>query len=265
MTEPRTIFITGAGSGIGAATARLFAAKGWRVGLGDRDGDAVKALADELGESAMAFPIDVLDRAGVRDAIAAFVGDTGTLSALFNSAGLLDMRPFADTPQDKHDAIIDVNVKGVVNCILQALPFLSADGDARIVTMSSNAAIYGVPDLATYSASKFAVRGLTEALNVELEPEGIWVCDIMVGYVDTPMLSDAEDTAKSVELAGINVTPDMVAGRVADAIAGRQVHWFVREDDAGAQAHFDALPIEDRRGVIAEATGHGPATAAANQ
>ena len=93
------------------------------------------------------------------------------------------MRPFVDTPVDRLLDIVDVNVKGVINSISVALPFLKAHGEARVVTMGSVSGIYGIPELAVYSASKFAIRGLTEALNIELEREGVWVCDLMVGYV----------------------------------------------------------------------------------
>lgn len=250
------IFITGAGSGIGAATAELFYQMGWRVGLADGDETAVQQLADKLGARASAYGVDVLDQPGMRSALTDFTAPTGRLNALFNSAGLLDMRPFAEAPLARLDAMLDVNVKGVMNCIAQALPFLQAQDDARIITMSSAAAIYGVPDLAVYSATKFAVRGLTEALNVEFEGLGIWVCDVMVGYVDTPMLSDADDQAKSVEIAGVHVTPQMVADTVRQAVTGRQVHWFVREDDRAASEHFDNTPMEDRRDLIRPATGY---------
>lgn len=250
------IFITGAGSGIGAATARLLAANGWRVGLADRDGQAVQALAEELGGMARGYCVDVLDRGGLRDALADFAGPDGRLGGLFNSAGLLDMHPFAEASPERMQSVIDVNVTGVINCIHTALPFLQAHGDARVITMSSAAAIYGVPDLGVYSASKFAIRGLTEALNIELEGQGIWVCDLMVGYVDTPMLSKADHAAKSVELAGVHVTPAMVAETVREALSERKVHWFVREDDAGAQAVFDETPIEERRDLMRPSTGY---------
>ncbi len=78
----------------------------------------------------------------------------------------------------------------------------------------------------------------------------------MVGYVDTPMLADAEHKAKSVELAGIHVTPQMVSETVFQAVGQRQVHWFVREEDRAASDHFDATPMQDRRGLIAPATGY---------
>lgn len=255
-TDKMSIFITGAGSGIGAATARLFTTKGWRVGLADRDGLAVQKLSKELGDDAQAFTVDVLDRNSIDAALSSFTGPDGRLAVLFNSAGLLDMRPFSEAPLEQLEAMLDVNVKGVINCISQALPFLQAQNDARIITMSSSAALYGVPDLAVYSASKFAIRGLTEALNIEFEAKGIWVCDIMVGYVDTPMLSQAKDTAKSVEIAGVHVTPQMVADTVYKAISDRQVHWFVRTEDREASVHFDATPMEQRRDLIRPATGY---------
>ncbi|MGH1356253.1 MAG: SDR family oxidoreductase [Thalassovita sp.] len=256
MSSEKAIFITGAGSGIGAATARLLAAEGWRVGLADRDGLAAEKLAEELGDCAQPFTVDVLDRAGLRAALTEFAGETGQLTALFNSAGLLDMRPFAEASLDRMQAVMDVNVTGVINCIHQALPFLKAHGDARIVTMSSAAAIYGVPDLAVYSASKFAIRGLTEALNIEFEKLGVWVSDVMVGYVDTPMLSDADQAAKSVELAGVHVTPEMVAATVQQALTGREVHWFVRDDDKGAQDLFDTTKMAERRELMRPSTGY---------
>lgn len=255
MTD-HSIFITGAASGIGLATARLFAGRGWRVGLADREADALSGVAGALGPAARAYPLDVLDRAALTAAIADFVRASGRLGALFNSAGLLDMRPLAETPPERLEAVLDVNIKGVLNGILAALPFLRGDGGGRIVTMSSAAAVHGIPDLAVYSASKFAVRGLTEALNIELEPEGIWVCDIMVGYVDTPMLSAAGTRAASVGITGINATPEMVAATVGQAVAGREVHWFVTEPDRAAADQLESLPRAARRDPIRASTGY---------
>lgn len=166
------------------------------------------------------------------------------------------MHAFDTASQDRLGAVVDVNVKGVIHSIASALPYLKAQDKTHIITMSSAAAIYGVPDLAVYSASKFAVRGLTEALNIELETHGVWVCDVMVGYVDTPMLSEAEAQAKSVEIAGVHVTAQMVARTVYQATRTKRVHWFVRDDDREAQALFDVTPSEDRRDLIRPATGY---------
>lgn len=251
-----TIFITGAGSGIGRHTASVFAANGWRVGLADTNAAAVAALASELGDQATAYTVDVTDIASIETALADFVGPGGSLKAIFNSAGLLEMKPFAETDVARLNTIFDVNVKGVIHSIKAALPYLSRHGDARVVTMGSVSGIYGIPDLAVYSASKFAIRGLTEALNIEFEAKGIWVSDVMVAYVKTPMVIEAATKAKSVELLGVNVTPDQVAETVMKAVEGRQVHWFVTPGDQGVATSVDAMPWEKRRDFVKQITGY---------
>jgi NADP-dependent 3-hydroxy acid dehydrogenase YdfG len=155
----QSIFITGAASGIGQATARLFAARGWWVGLADRNAPALDLLAVELGAKVRAFPLDVVDGPRLSAALYAFCESSGALKAIFNSAGILEMRPFSETPVERLHAIVDVNVKGVITTIGAALPFLKAHGDSRIVTMGSLSGIYGIPELGVYSATKFAVRG----------------------------------------------------------------------------------------------------------
>ena len=130
-----TIFVTGAASGIGRQTARLFAQKGWRVGLADRNAAALEAVARECCPNAKGFVVDVLELSQLTAALSAFSGSGGALKALFNSAGILEMKPFAETDVARLQAIVDINVKGVINSISAALPFLKAHGDARIVTM----------------------------------------------------------------------------------------------------------------------------------
>ncbi len=251
-----SIFVTGAASGIGRQTAALFAAKGWRVGLADTNGAAAAALACELGQNAQAYTVNVTDLDSIKTALSDFVGPNGALKAIFNSAGLLEMKPFAEADLARLHAVFDVNVKGVINSTSAALPYLERHGDARIITMGSVSGIYGIPDLAVYSSSKFAVRGLTEALNVELEGKGIWVCDLMVAYVKTPMVLDAASKAKSVDLLGVNVTPEQVAETVLKAVDGRQVHWFVTPEDAGVATQVDSMPWESRRDFVKQITGY---------
>lgn len=249
------VFITGAASGIGRATASLFTRKGWRVGLCDRNTQALSQLAIELGQKASAFPVDILDSTGLAAAISKFAEPHGTLKVLFNSAGILDMRPFASTPLEQLNEIIDVNVKGVINAIVAALPCLKVCADSRVVTMGSASGIYGIPELAAYSASKFAIRGLTEALNIELERDGIWVSDIMVGYVRTPMIEEAAHRAKSVEIVGVHVLPETVAETVWSAVHGKQVHWFVSPADAEFAAQIEAGSWQERRDIVKMTTG----------
>ncbi len=107
------------------------------------------------------------------------------------------------------------------------MPLLEKTKNARIISMSSASAVYGVPQLAAYSASKHAVRALTEALNIELEKQDIWVSDIMVPYVKTPMLEKTDHQATSVKRLGINVTAETVANTVWKASQQKRIHWQV--------------------------------------
>ncbi|MDR3449756.1 MAG: SDR family oxidoreductase [Alphaproteobacteria bacterium] len=248
------IVITGGASGIGRAVAGLFIDKGWAVAIVDRDLAAASELAAALGRGATPIGVDVLDAPALAAAIGNYCGEGG-LDALFNSAGLLDMRCWLDTPLERQYQIFDVNVKGVLNAIHAAVPHLRKTPGAQIVTMSSAAAIYGVPEEAVYSASKFAVRGLTEALNVEFDPLDIWVSDLMVGFVNTPMVNGAGHKSKCVEILGVNVEPRDVAQTVWRAVHERQVHWFVAQGDADYFDEINRISPEARREMIKAVTG----------
>src|SRR5690554_2626786 len=185
----KNILITGAGSGIGLATARLFHERGWTVGLLELDPAALEAAAAQLGsERVWQRAVDVTDAAALKAAIDAFAeAQAGRLHCLFNCAGLLDIGRFEDVDLARHERMMRVNVLGVLNGCHAAFPYLKATPGARVVNMSSASALYGVPQFASYSASKFAVRGLTEALNLEWAEHDITVSDIMPPFVSTNM------------------------------------------------------------------------------
>lgn len=250
----QSIFITGAASGIGKATASLFAEAGWRVGLCDIDAGRLADVATRLGNTASVHLADVCDPEALSVALEAFARHGG-LDVMFNCAGILAMCEFADCSLEAMHRIVDVNVNGVINGIHLALPHLRKRTDPRVISMSSVAAIHGIPEEAVYSASKTAVRALTEALNIELEPAGIWVCDLMVAYVATPMVLAAQERAKSVDILGVNVAPEQVAQTVWKAVHDRQVHWFVTPEDAAVAAQVDVTPWEQRRDIIKQITG----------
>jgi short-subunit dehydrogenase len=229
-TSEKTIFITGAASGIGRETARLFAERGWRTGLLDIDEAGLERLRGEINETgeARCFTgrLDVRDPAAFREQTAAFGRwSGGRMDALFNCAGIMRMGPFGPTPIEEHIRTVEINVIGVLNGIHASLDLLKATPGAHVVTMGSASGIYGVPDLATYSASKFFVRGLTEALNIELERDGITVTDLMPLYVDTPMVRSQTYRAGSLQTFGARLTPRQIAEVVWKAVHARKVHW----------------------------------------
>jgi NAD(P)-dependent dehydrogenase (short-subunit alcohol dehydrogenase family) len=188
----KSIFITGAGSGIGREVAILFAQRGWFVGLAD-------IVEARLAETAAILPaassfthrLDVCDRLAWDEALAAFAqASGGAIHALFNNAGVGAGGMLHELAQDEIDLIIDVNIRGVIYGAQAAYPYLKASApDAVLINTSSAAGIYGTAGLAVYSATKFAVRGLTEALDVEWFFDRIRVRSLMPGFVDTPILN----------------------------------------------------------------------------
>ncbi len=226
-SQTKTLFITGATAGIGEATARLFASRGWFVGMAARNSAKLEALANELGSDKCSWhPCDVTDADQVSEALQAFSQRTGGhLHLLVNNAGILHAGGFEDIPLHQHHNIIDINVKGVVNCMQAAFPLLKATPGAHVLNMSSASAMFGSPTLATYSASKFAVRGLTEALNVEWARYDIAVTDVMPPFVDTDMLGGpVRDKVKAITRLGVQLSAEDVAECVWNAAATRPLH-----------------------------------------
>lgn len=211
----KSILITGAGSGIGRETARLFASKGWLVGAADVNEAAVQALAAELGVTVIPIMGDVRSSESARAMVDTLTARTGgTLDVLFNCAGVLFMGPHEEIAQDNQELTIDVNIKGVVNCTNAGFEALKATPGAHVISMCSTSAEYGAPDHAVYSGSKFFVRGFTEALNIEWARHDINVSAIVVAYVQTPMVNEAAVKAKAIDKLGVKVKPDSVAKAV---------------------------------------------------
>jgi NADP-dependent 3-hydroxy acid dehydrogenase YdfG len=232
MSGQPSIFITGAAAGIGAATARLFAGRGWLVGASDVDSVKLAALQQELGADRVStHAADVRDFAAVDAAIRAFTSRTGgRLDAVFANAGVAFMGPHEEITRAQKDLILDINARGVVYTLDAAFPFLKQTPGAHAVAMSSTSAEYGAPEHAVYSATKFFVRGLTEALNVEYRRHGINVSAIYVAYVQTGMVLDAEVKPASIERLGVKVVPQQVAEKVWRAVHGNRSHWRVGFD-----------------------------------
>lgn len=177
--------ITGASSGIGAATARALHAEGVRVVLAARSRDRIEALAGELGAGALAHPTDVGDASQVRALFDAVRERFGGLDLLFNNAGVGYHGTFEHGRIEQWKATIDANLWGVLHCTQAAIPLLRGREGAMISTVSSVGGRRGIEGWAVYNATKFAVVGLHDALRKELGTEGIRVSLIEPGAVYT--------------------------------------------------------------------------------
>ncbi|MFT4081092.1 MAG: SDR family oxidoreductase [Nocardioides sp.] len=211
MTPPRAL-ITGAAAGIGRASAVRFAAAGWRVGAFDVDEDGLADLADECGDAVHTGRLDVRDEGEWRAALEAVAAPDGRLDVLVNNAGILQGGAFAELPLADQLRTVDVNVKGVVLGCYLAHPYLRRAPGAHVVNLASASAIYGQPELATYSATKFAVRGLSEALDLEWRDDDITVTALWPMFVRTAMTATMSNPA--TRRMGINLTAEDVAAQV---------------------------------------------------
>jgi NAD(P)-dependent dehydrogenase (short-subunit alcohol dehydrogenase family) len=239
---PRYAIVTGAAAGIGRATVDLLVAAGWKVGAFDMDEPGLKALQAALpGPQILAYRLDVTDDAAWVAAARAFSDwSGGQLDVLVNNAGIIALGQFAHIPLARTRRMLDVNIMGVVNGIHACLELLKATPRARVVNVSSIAALTGWPYTSVYSASKSAVYNLTEALSAELAPSGITVCDVLPSFVGTQLVGEDHELAavrsifRTFSIAFTN--PSRVARHIVAAIDSRNVHHIV-----GRQAHVYAF------------------------
>ena len=237
MAERKAIFITGGGSGIGRAIAQLFGERGWFVGVGDIDAAGMQQTLAGIGHGfTYSHKFDVRDRAGWDTALASFATAAGgRIDVLANNAGIPLGGSLSDNSTEEIDRCIDINLKGVIYGAQAALPWLkkSAPGSCLLNTASA-AGIYGTSGASVYSATKFGVRGMTEALDAEWAEFGIKVRSLCPGFIDTPLLEHTPNQASNeairdrVKAAGLEITPvGDVAQAAWDAVHGERLHTLV--------------------------------------
>jgi NAD(P)-dependent dehydrogenase (short-subunit alcohol dehydrogenase family) len=207
-----TVFISGAAAGIGRATAVLFAQRGYRVGAYDVDLAGLASLRDEISIRGGDIAIGQLDVSSAEDwaqQLEAFTGPSRRLDVLVNNAGVLSHGRFEEIGLQTQRRIVDVNVYGTMAGLHTAFPYLRDTRGAQVVNLCSASAIYGQPEMATYSASKFAVRGLTEALELEWRRYGIRVIAMWPLFAQTPMVDGVQTNA--TRRLGVHLSAEDVA------------------------------------------------------
>lgn len=210
-----SIFITGGAAGIGLATAERFGREGWTVGVYDVNKEALdKVKADHpdwiVGE------LDVRDSAQWTHALGEFTEKTGgKLDVLDNNAGILHEGLITEIAPDAIKRQIDIDALGVALGAQAAHPYLKATPGSHLVNIASASAIYGQPGIAVYSATKFFVAGLTEALELEWEHDDIRVVSIWPLWAKTAL---AANDAKSTKTLGVRITPEQVADKVWESV-----------------------------------------------
>jgi 3-oxoacyl-[acyl-carrier protein] reductase len=225
----RVALVTGAGSGIGEATARRFVAEGAVVAVNDVDAERTRAVAGALekeGGRALAVPADVTRRHEVEAMVARVVGELGRLDVLINNAGINRDAMSHKMTEEQWDQVLAVNLKGTFLCAQAALPKMRERGWGRVVNTSSIGSLGNIGQ-ANYAASKAGVIGLTRTLALEYAKYGVTVNCVAPGAVLTPMLAGVPAAIRE------KITAQIPMGRIAGPAEIAGVHAFLASEDAG--------------------------------
>ena len=229
----RHALITGGGTGIGAATARMLAGEGAKVTLLGRRREALEAVATEFGGTAISC--DITDRDALENAIKDARAANGPLDFVVLNAGIADSAPFGRTSRESFDRIIATNLTAVFDGAQLALPDLLQGEDKRLVIIASVAGLKGAPYAAPYAASKHGAVGLTRSLALEFVKTGLTVNAVCPSFVDTPMV---DESAERIQRATGRSGDDARGALAAMNASGR----FVTSEEVAAAITFLCRP-----------------------
>ena len=222
----KNVLITGAASGIGLATARFLHKKGYIVGMADLSLSSLKDVTQDFDASTIRlYELDVTNFQQSKQVLSEFCAENNSsLSVLINNAGILEIGLFEKIDNEKHARTLNVNVMGVINLCQAAFPYLKVNRQATVINMNSASSDYGVPELSSYSASKFAVKSLTESLEIEWQKHGIKVCDVLPPFIATHMVDSQQNSARVLDRMGVNLTTEEVVKVIFKQIESPKTH-----------------------------------------
>jgi short-subunit dehydrogenase len=230
------VAITGAARGIGRATAAALVAKGCRVAIGDLDLELAEKTAAQLGGGTVALPLDVTDRAAFERFLEEAERQLGPLDALVNNAGIMPVTPFAEESEDSIRRQVEINFIGLVNGTQLAIERLRPRGSGYVVNVASQAGKVGTPGIATYSGTKHAVVGFSEAVRGELRGTGVEMLCVMPTVVNTELTSGVgQKWVKAVEA-------EDVAAEIVDAMEVPRFDVFVPRANGTLLRFLQLLP-----------------------
>jgi NAD(P)-dependent dehydrogenase (short-subunit alcohol dehydrogenase family) len=226
----KTAVITGGNSGIGLATAKLFIDEGAKVALFGRDAATLDRAVTALGANAIAVQGDVVNAADLARLYATVQRRFGKVDVVFANAGVAEFRPLADVTDEHFDRQFDINVKGVLLTVREALPVLN-DG-ASIVLTTSGVNKIGLPGSSVYSATKAAVRSFARTLSAELVGRGIRVNAVSPGYTETPIFGRMGLTEQQMQGIAADAIASVPLKRMADPAEIARVALFLASSDS---------------------------------
>jgi NADP-dependent 3-hydroxy acid dehydrogenase YdfG len=214
--EPRSLHgkvvaITGGARGIGKATAKALAREGAKVAIGDLDAGLAQQAADELGTEALGLELDVTERESFANFLDQVEERLGPVDVLVNNAGIMPLSRFVDEEDATARRMIDINLHGVLFGMKEALPRMERRGTGHVVNIASQAGKGGFPGGATYSATKHAVVGVSEAVRGELRDTGVEISVVMPAVVNTELGSGLPENRAAPKLEPEDVANEIVA------------------------------------------------------